>query len=56
MIGVVKKFRTFDGRIIEGKILAVINHGVYLVVATPIICFVYNDGLFRFTDRNIVRN
>lgn len=48
-------FRAYDGRLIYGKVIAIIRDGVYLVSARPL-CATYSDGMYRFTDRNIVRN
>ena len=46
-------FRAYDRRLIYGKVLAIIGDGVYLVISSPL-CATYSDGLYRFTDRNIV--
>lgn len=54
-VGDVRTFRTFDGRLVTGKVVAVIQRGVYLVAGTGVICSNYIDGLFRFANRNIVR-
>lgn len=54
-IGEVRTFRTHDGRLITGKVVAVINRGAYLVVGNDSICCTYTDGLYRFSNRNIVR-
>lgn len=48
-------FRAFCGRLVYGKVLAIIQDGVYLVISFPL-CATYSDGMYRFTDRNIVRN
>jgi hypothetical protein len=48
-------FQAYDGRRITGKVIAV-THSCYLVLGDDDFCYTYNDGLFRFQDRNIVRD
>jgi hypothetical protein len=48
-------FRAYDRRLIYGKVIAVINPGVYLVLADHV-CTTYSDGMYRFSDRNVVRS
>ena len=53
-IGESAVFRTYDRRYIYGKVIGVVGHGCYIVVSFPP-CATYSDGLYRFTDRNILR-
>ena len=54
-VGDKSKFRWSNGNITYGKVVAVLKSGVYLVLGDTI-CATYADGLFRFTDDNVVRN
>jgi hypothetical protein len=47
-------FSTYDGKIITGKVVAVMGN-CYLVIGDQDICHTYQDGLYRFTDKNIVK-
>lgn len=47
-------FRTFEGKIITGKVISITNN-CYLVVGDYETCKTYGDGLYRFTDRNVVK-
>lgn len=47
-------FKCFNAKEISGKITQVLtNH--YLVVGDDVICGQYDDTLFRFTDKDVVR-
>lgn len=48
-------FKTYDGKLITGKVIAVMPN-CYLVVAETGVCTMYTDGLWRFTDSNVVRH
>lgn len=47
-------FKAYDGTLIRGTIVARVGKGVYLV-AGETICTTYSDGLYRFTERDIVK-
>jgi len=49
-------FRTASGDLVTGIVFAVVNVGAYYVLADHgRTCASYDDGLFRFLERDIVR-
>lgn len=48
-------FKTYNRRVVMGRVVAICN-GVYYVLAADMTrCSMFPDGLFRFRDQDVVR-
>jgi hypothetical protein len=48
-------FKTWDGKIITGKIIAILSNGLYLVIGDNGTCGMFGDGLFRFIEKQRIK-
>lgn len=55
-VGQKAAFKTYNNKVIVGKVICITNK-CYLVLPTEPteFCHTYSDGMYRFTDANIVR-
>lgn len=47
-------FKTYSGEIIYGKVIVVVGSCYYVLALNGRICGQYDDGLFRFSDSEVV--